>query len=76
MPTDEAARRVGSNVRALRRRLGLTQEQVAERTRIGWRRVQAIEGGAANVTLRTLDRLAAALEVDVAALLAPLSADG
>jgi transcriptional regulator with XRE-family HTH domain len=68
----KAVERVARNVRRLRARLGLTQEQLAERAGFGVRRLQDVEAGRGpGVQVRTLDRFAAALEVDVAELLRP-----
>ncbi|MHB8462588.1 MAG: helix-turn-helix domain-containing protein [Vulcanimicrobiaceae bacterium] len=58
--------------RALKRRrqeLGLTQENVAERLGIVARQYQKIESGKVNVTLRTLVRLALALNMETRELL-------
>jgi len=53
------ALRVGRVVRALRRRLGWTQEELGERAHVSRSQVSRIEGGGArSMTLRTLDRVA------------------
>jgi transcriptional regulator with XRE-family HTH domain len=57
-------RRVASRVRHLRLARGLTQEALAARAGIAVRHVQKIEAGEINTTLRTIARLALALEVD------------
>lgn len=48
---------VGRNLRATRKRLGLSQERLAER--LGWHRtyVGAVERGQRNLTLRTVERM-------------------
>ena len=51
-------------MRGARLKAGLTQENVAAEGAIDWRRWQRIEEGTANVTVRTLVRVAAALGVD------------
>ncbi len=57
--------------RAVRRRrlkLGLTQEQVADAARIVPRHYQKLEAGEVNFSLKTLIRMADALDCDVANL--------
>jgi len=55
---------VGANLRAIRRRTGLSQERMAER--LDWHRtyVGGVERGERNLTLRSVERLADLLEVD------------
>jgi transcriptional regulator with XRE-family HTH domain len=64
-------RSTGANVRRLRTRLGLTQEQLAERAGIDWRSVQDVERARTNFTITVLVSLAVALDVDPRALLRP-----
>lgn len=52
---------VGQNVRAFRLRLGLTQEQLAEKAGLHWTYISGVERGRYNVSLDTLETLAAAL---------------
>lgn len=67
-----ARERLSANVRHLREDVrGWTQPELAARAGCDERQVRYIEAGA-NVTLKTLDSLAAALGVDVARLLAPI----
>jgi transcriptional regulator with XRE-family HTH domain len=54
---------LGSNLRAARKRLGLTQEQVAERSGVHATEVSRIEGGKRDPKVSTLERLATAVEV-------------
>lgn len=61
--------RVAENTRNIRTRMGLTQEDLAERAELAPRVVQAIESGETNATLLTLERLAAGLGVDASRLL-------
>jgi len=61
--------RFGASVRKLRFRLGLSQEALAERADLHRTYIADIERGARNVTLRSIDRLAKALEVSTADLL-------
>ena len=62
---------VGRRLAELRRDLGLTQEQLAERLRMEANNLQRIELGMQNLTLRTLVRLANELEVKPGALFEP-----
>jgi ribosome-binding protein aMBF1 (putative translation factor) len=61
--------RFGAVVRSLRRGLGLSQESLAERADLHRTYISDVEGGARNVTLKSLERLARALEVSAATLL-------
>jgi transcriptional regulator with XRE-family HTH domain len=60
---------LGRNVRALRRERGLSQEEVAHRANMERSYVSDLERGTRNPSVRALGRLAAALDVDPAALL-------
>jgi transcriptional regulator with XRE-family HTH domain len=66
-------RRLGENLRALRQARQLSQEGLADALGIHRTYVGGLERGERNVTLRTVERLAALLEVDAAALLAPVA---
>jgi CheY-like chemotaxis protein/DNA-binding XRE family transcriptional regulator len=61
--------RFGASVRSLRRRLGISQEALAERADLHRTYISDVEGGARNVSLKTMERLARALEVSNATLL-------
>jgi transcriptional regulator with XRE-family HTH domain len=65
-------RLIGSFIDA-RRRLGLTQSEVARRAGVSQPAIAALEAGRGNPTLDTLDRWAAALEVEI--LVAPRMSD-
>lgn len=54
---------VSDNLRRLRQRAGLSQAALAEASGISRRMIVAVEGGDANISLSSLDRLAAALGV-------------
>ncbi len=73
MPETPITALFGASVRSLRFRLGLTQEELAERADLHRTYIAGIEGGARNVSLKTVDKLARALEVSIAALLSPSS---
>lgn len=59
---------IAANVRAARTRAGLTQEALAEKMRVPARYLQKVERAELNITVSTLVRLAAALEVDTVEL--------
>jgi transcriptional regulator with XRE-family HTH domain len=62
---------VGANVRRLRLRRGLTQEQLGELASIAPRYVQDVERGRTNISFVVFIGLADALEVDPRDLLRP-----
>lgn len=63
-------RRLGRNLRRLRKAKGLSQEAFADTLRIHRTYMGGLERGERNVTLKTVERMAAALGVDPADLLA------
>lgn len=70
----EVVRDVGRKIAELRRGLGLTQEDLAERLGMPIKNLQRIERGLQNLTIRTLVRMAAAVGVKTAELfVAPTS---
>lgn len=71
MRTSETAiqREVGRRIQAARARADLSQAEVARASGIDFRRYQRLEQGRVNPTIRTLLRVANALEVDIWALL-------
>jgi transcriptional regulator with XRE-family HTH domain len=60
---------LGTNLRAARKKLDLTQEQVAERSGVHPTEVSRIEAGKRDPQVSTLRKLAAALEVPPGELL-------
>lgn len=64
-------RLVGRNVARIRRKKGLTQEQVAERSGLSQQYISGLEAGRRNPTVVTVFEIAQALETDHLALLAP-----
>jgi CheY-like chemotaxis protein/DNA-binding XRE family transcriptional regulator len=62
--------RFGAAVRTLRSRLGISQEELAERADLHRTYIAGVEGGARNITLRSIEKLARALEVPIPELLA------
>jgi len=69
--TIPAVATLGTNLRDARLRLGLTQEQVAERSGVHATEVSRIEAGKRDPQVSTLRRLAAALKVSPGSLLEP-----
>jgi transcriptional regulator with XRE-family HTH domain len=60
---------LGRNLRAVREELGLTQEQVSQRSGVQAGEVSRIERGMRDPKVSTLERLAAAVEVEPGDLL-------
>jgi transcriptional regulator with XRE-family HTH domain len=60
---------VGRTVRARRKKLGLSQEGLAERAGLHWTYVGGVERGERNVSLINLCRIATGLELRVSDLL-------
>lgn len=71
-----ATRELAARIKAARVAGGLTQESLAAKTGIAYRRYQALESGTANTTFRTLVRIADALDIDVWALLSRQTGEG
>jgi transcriptional regulator with XRE-family HTH domain len=63
-------RKLAANARRLREGAGLTLEEAAHRAGLHWRHWQKIESGEVNLTLASLARVADALRVEPALLLA------
>jgi transcriptional regulator with XRE-family HTH domain len=68
-PDDPLVGDLGENLRAARKRLELTQEQVAERSGVHATEVSRIEAGKRDLKVSTLRRLATAVEVPPGRLL-------
>ncbi|MEM7532883.1 MAG: helix-turn-helix transcriptional regulator [Chloroflexota bacterium] len=67
--TEEIYHRFGSSVRTIRRTYNLTQADLAERAGMNKTYLVRIEAGDNNVTLKTAQRIACALDVDLLTLL-------
>lgn len=65
--------RVGRNVRRIRKAQGLTQEDLADLSRLHPTYIGGIERGERNLGIDNLGRLADALRVDVTVLVGPES---
>lgn len=74
-PALELQRTFGRNFRAKRQAAGLTQERAASLAGMHRPDLGAIERGVGNVTLKTMQRLAAVVDCRVEVLLVPLRAD-
>ena len=68
----ELSKQIGERLRALRLAAGLTQEQLAERADKHTTYIGQLERGEKNATIESLCKLARALEVPAAQLLAHL----
>lgn len=70
--SDEARlrRRIASNVRRLRAEQEISAVDASESVGLHWRLWQKVEAGENNITIRTLTRIATALDVDPRELLA------
>ena len=68
MPTVDVKKSFGSTVKAWRKRLGISQEQLAERADLHRTYVSDVERGARNLSLESITRVAQALRVGVAEL--------
>jgi CheY-like chemotaxis protein/predicted XRE-type DNA-binding protein len=66
----------GSSVKAWRKRLGISQEELAERADLHRTYVSDVERGARNLSLESITRMAHALAIPVADLFPPESAGG
>lgn len=66
--TWEALRAVGARIRSLRGEADLTQEQLAAKIGMDWKRLQRVEAGKVNATMNTLVRVARGLGVEITSL--------
>lgn len=72
---EREALRIGMEVARRRRALGLTQAQLADEVGTSEAAISRLESGDANATVRTLQRVAAALRADWRYRLVPLSSN-
>lgn len=70
VPATELQSRFGRNLKAGRKRVGLTQVQVSSRSGISQSDISLIERGQVNLSLVTMQRLAKVIDHDVSNLLA------
>jgi transcriptional regulator with XRE-family HTH domain len=66
-----ARQRLAANLRRLRRERGLSQEGLADRCGLHRTIVGAVERAERNISIDNIERLAIALDLDVAELLSP-----
>ena len=71
--TEEIYYRFGNSVRTVRRASNLTQAELAKRAGMNKTYLVRIEAGDNNVTLKTAQRIACALEMDLLSLLKGVS---
>ena len=67
--SDPVLKELARRVCVARERAGLTQEAVAARASIDYKRYQRIEQGVVNPTIKTLERVAGAMDLEVWQLL-------
>lgn len=68
--TPSARLRLAANMRVARKRLGISQEALAEIAGLHRTYVGAIERGERNISIDNIERLAVALDLDILDLLA------
>lgn len=56
---------IGKKIQTIREKRGMTQEQLADITGINAKYISAVECGQKNVTIKTLDKIAKGLEVEL-----------
>ncbi len=61
--------KTGSNIRKARKKLGYTQEKLAELARMDPKSIIEIEGGKRNPTLKTIRKIASSLKIKPSKLL-------
>jgi ribosome-binding protein aMBF1 (putative translation factor) len=77
IPAEEAALGfAGDSIADARKRAGLTQKQLADKMGMPQSQISRIEKNPDKTTMRTMKRIAAALEVDISALLSFASKHG
>ena len=59
---------IGRNIRERREALGMNRNQLSMDARISWGHLEALEGGRTNPSVKTLERIATALNCTVAEL--------
>lgn len=65
MTEKEHIKRVGREIAALRKRAGLSQGELAEKSGTFWTTISRIENGRTSASLEVLVRLASALDADI-----------
>lgn len=60
---------IGNRIRSIRKEKGLTQEQLANKAQLTYQYIGAVERGARNASIDSLERIISALDVDFDQLL-------
>lgn len=68
MRIEEILKKIGSNVKNARLKMGLTQEELGEKSGLDSRHIGFIERGEINSTVKTLSKIAHGLGKSVSAL--------
>lgn len=58
-------RKVGENIRKLRKKAGLSQEQLAEKAKLDLTSISEVESGLRNPSLKTLYKISLALKISL-----------
>lgn len=61
----ELLKAIGKKIQFIREKRGLTQEQMEERTGVNTKYISAIERGQKNATVKTLEKIAKGLNVEL-----------
>lgn len=56
---------LGKRIQAIREKAGLTQEQLEEKTGVNTKYISAIERGQKNITVKTLEKIAKGLNIEL-----------
>lgn len=70
-----AAAEIGRRIRAARRELGISLEDLGELSEVNWTTIGKIERGVSSPTVESLIRIATALEIDPGGLVSGITAD-
>lgn len=62
-------KRVGEKIRKFRKRAGLSQERLAEKSKLDLTSISEIESGLRNPSLKTLSKISSALNIKIENLL-------
>ncbi len=76
MSGDELKKKFGSTIKSKRAELGLSQEDLAERSGLHRTYISDVERGMRNISLESIEKLSSALKYSVSALFAIASSEG
>ena len=71
-PPSKLRKVFGDNIRAARKRIGISQEELADRANVHRTFVGAVERAEVNISLDNIDRISAALETEPSDMLRQL----